>query len=142
MIQPIIVRPIPGEDAFRIIAGERRFRAACEAFDNDFDMPVVIKDVNDEEAEALALTEDAVRSNMSVVEEAVAAERLVLRNQGDKDEAARALGWTPRSRELASKNRQLPSTTEPPIGSRDSSNDQRHADRVVVSTKEASNRRE
>lgn len=94
VLQPILVRPVAGEDKYQIIAGERRFRAACEAFDNDFEMPVVIKDVGDEEAEALAVTENTARAAMSVAEEAVAAQRIVLRNKGDKDEAARALAWT------------------------------------------------
>jgi PRTRC genetic system ParB family protein len=94
IIQPIVVRPLPDEEAFQIIAGERRYRAAQAAFSGDYLMPCVVRDVGDEEAEAIALTENVQRDAMSATEEAVAAQKIVLRNSGDKDEAARSLGWT------------------------------------------------
>lgn len=94
VLQPIIVRPLPESDAFQIIAGERRYRAAQEAFNGDYHVPVVIKDVGDEEADSIALTENCIRDDMGIVAEAIAAQKLVLRNSGDKDEAARSLGWS------------------------------------------------
>ena len=94
ILQPIIVRPLPQSDAFQIIAGERRYRAAQEAFSGDYEVPVVIKDVGDEEADTIALSENAIRDDMGIVAEAIAAQKLVLRNSGDKDEAARSLGWS------------------------------------------------
>lgn len=93
VIEPIIVRPC-GEGRFEIIAGERRWRAAGNVFGQDYPIPVVIKDVGDEEAEALALIENYHRDDMSLAEEAKAAQRLLLRHRGDKAETARMLGWS------------------------------------------------
>jgi len=94
VIQPIVVRPLPEAETFQIIAGERRYRAANAAFSGDYLMPCVVRDVGDEEAEAIALTENVQRDAMSATEESIAAQKLVLRSSGDKDEAARSLGWT------------------------------------------------
>jgi ParB family chromosome partitioning protein len=48
VIQPIVVRPLPDSDLFAIIVGERRWRAARNVLGDDYDMPVLIKDVSDE----------------------------------------------------------------------------------------------
>lgn len=53
VIQPIIVRPIPGSDLYEIVAGERRWRAAKNVFGDDYDMPVVIRGLSDAQAESL-----------------------------------------------------------------------------------------
>ncbi len=95
VIQPIIVRPIPGTDLYEIVAGERRWRASKDVFGDDYDMPVVIESLNDEEAEAIAVIENHHRAPMSHAEEAHAAKRQLLRHKGDKDEAAASLGWKP-----------------------------------------------
>ena len=95
VVQPIIVRPIPGTDLFEIVAGERRWRAAKNVFGDDYDMPVVIEALNDEEAEAIAVIENHHRAPMSHAEEAHAAKRQLLRHKGDKEEAAASLGWKP-----------------------------------------------
>ncbi len=95
VIQPIIVRPIPGTDLYEIVAGERRWRAAKDVFGDDYDMPVVIEALNDEEAEAIAVIENHHRAPMSHAEEAHAAKRQLLRHKGDKEEAAASLGWKP-----------------------------------------------
>ncbi|NTV70061.1 MAG: PRTRC system ParB family protein [Azonexaceae bacterium] len=95
VIQPIIVRPIPGTDLYEIVAGERRWRAAKDVFGDDYDMPVVIEALNDEEAEAIAVIENHYRAPMSHAEEAHAAKRQLLRHKGDKEEAAASLGWKP-----------------------------------------------
>lgn len=95
VVQPIIVRPIPGSDLYEIVAGERRWRAAKNVFGDDYDMPVVIEALNDEEAEAIAVIENHHRAPMSHAEEAQAAKRQLLRHKGDKDEAAASLGWKP-----------------------------------------------
>ncbi|ENO99167.1 ParB family protein [Thauera phenylacetica B4P] len=95
VVQPIIVRPIPNSNLFEIVAGERRWRAAKEVFGEDYDMPVVIEALNDEEAEAIAVIENHHRAPMSHAEEAHAAKRMLIRYKGDKDEAAATLGWKP-----------------------------------------------
>jgi len=95
VVQPIIVRPIPGSDLCEIVAGERRWRAAKNVFGDDYDMPVVIEALNDEEAEAIAVIENHHRAPMSHAEEALAAKRQLMRYKGDKEEAAASLGWKP-----------------------------------------------
>lgn len=95
VIQPIIVRPIPGTERYEIVAGERRWRAAKNVFGDDYDMPVVIDALNDEEAEAIAVIENHHRAPMSHAEEAHAAKRQLMRYKGDKEEAAASLGWKP-----------------------------------------------
>ena len=56
LMQPILVRPLGGgEERYEIIAGERRWRAAKNVFGDGYDMPVVIKDANDETAEAMSV---------------------------------------------------------------------------------------
>lgn len=95
VIQPIIVRPITATDLYEIVAGERRWRAAKDVFGDDYDMPVVIEALNDEEAEAIAVIENHHRAPMSHADEAQAAKRQLLRHKGDKEEAAASLGWKP-----------------------------------------------
>ncbi|HDS1579876.1 TPA: hypothetical protein QEL15_001956 [Stenotrophomonas maltophilia] len=58
-------------------------------------MPVVIRVLSDEEAEAIALAENYHRDDVSVAEEAKAAQRMLLRHRGDRVETAWALGWSP-----------------------------------------------
>jgi PRTRC genetic system ParB family protein len=92
ILQAILVRP--KGDQFEIVAGERRYRAAVAAFGPDYEIPAMIKDMSDEEADAAALVENIARANMSPTEEAAAAAKLVGRLSGDRDEAARLLGWS------------------------------------------------
>ncbi|AEB85635.1 PRTRC system ParB family protein [Alicycliphilus denitrificans] len=94
VLEPIVVRPVPGTDLYEIIAGERRWRAAKNVFGDGYDMPVVIKDANDETAEAMSVIENYHRAAMSPAEEAHAAQRQLLRQRGDKEEAARLMGWS------------------------------------------------
>lgn len=90
VIQPICLRPV-GNGRFSIVAGERRFRAAVSA--QLTEIPAVVKEMSDAEAEDVALIENTVRDDMSVTEEAVAAGKILERVNGDRDEAARTLGW-------------------------------------------------
>ncbi|MGT2460197.1 PRTRC system ParB family protein (plasmid) [Cupriavidus basilensis] len=93
IMQPIVVRPVEDGD-YEIIAGERRYRAAKEVYGMDYDMPVVVKDVDDETAEAMAIIENVARDDMAPSEEASAAARLVGKLKGDREEAATILGWS------------------------------------------------
>lgn len=95
VLEPIVVRPVPGTDLYEIIAGERRWRAAKNVFGDDYDMPVVIKDASDETAEAMAVIENYHRAAMSPAEEAHAAQRQLLRQRGDKEQTVRLMGWSP-----------------------------------------------
>ena len=88
VIQPIMVRPLDGE--FEIIAGERRWRAAQQAGIEE--IPVIVRDVDDEVAVALALVENIQRENLNPLEEAAALKRLVGDFQLTHQEAAEAVG--------------------------------------------------
>jgi ParB family chromosome partitioning protein len=74
VLQPIVVRPI-AKGRFEIIAGERRWRASQQA--GLADVPVIVLDVADEDALAIALIENIQRENLNAMEEAVALKRLV-----------------------------------------------------------------
>ena len=94
VLQPILVRPCKDSNLFEIIAGERRWRAAKNVFGDDYDMPVVILNVGDIDAAAIAMIENYHRADISVAEEAKGAQSLLYRNGGDKEETARQLGWS------------------------------------------------
>ncbi len=93
IMQPIVVRPIGGEGRdtrYEIIAGERRWRAAQIAELQE--VPVIIKDVADEDAIAMALIENIQRENLNPLEEALALQRLIDEFELTHDEAAQAVG--------------------------------------------------
>ena len=92
--QPIIVRPHrQREGLFEIIAGERRWRAANNVYDENYDMPVVIREATDAEAAALGSIENHFRDDPSDIEQAQGAADLLAYNKGDKQETAIQLGW-------------------------------------------------
>jgi ParB family chromosome partitioning protein len=72
VIQPLVVRE--GSDGYELIAGERRLRASRKAGLDA--VPVVIREVSDAEAYALALVENIQREDLNPIEEATAYERL------------------------------------------------------------------
>lgn len=88
VIQPLIVRPIG--DKYEIIAGERRWRAAQIAGLNE--VPVIIRNVPDEAAIAIALIENIQRENLNPIEEAVALQRLIDEFGMTHQQAADAVG--------------------------------------------------
>ncbi len=92
VIQPILVRPIEG--GYAVVAGERRVRAARKVLGDEYEIPVLVKVLTDAEADELALIENVSRANMSSTEEAVAAAKILGRCEGNRDEAAKRLGWT------------------------------------------------
>jgi ParB family transcriptional regulator, chromosome partitioning protein len=73
VVQPIVVRAL-SEDRYEIIAGERRWRAAQLA--GMHDIPVVVRDVSDQAALAIALIENIQREDLNPLEEAEALKRL------------------------------------------------------------------
>ena len=74
LIQPILVRPV-GAGRYEIIAGERRWRAAQRAGLKE--VPVVVREVRDEAALAMALIENIQREDLNPLEEARALSRLI-----------------------------------------------------------------
>jgi len=89
VMQPIVIRPIEN-DRFEIIAGERRWRASQMAGLDE--IPVVIKDVPDEAAIAMALIENIQRENLNPMEEAIALQRLQDEFELTQQEVADAVG--------------------------------------------------
>ena len=77
IMQPILVRPVPGgpADAYEIIAGERRWRAAQRAALHD--VPIIVHDVNDKEALELAIIENVQRADLNALEEALGYQQLI-----------------------------------------------------------------
>ncbi len=89
IVQPIVVRPIRGGD-YEIIAGERRWRAAQLAGLQE--VPVVVRDMDDRAAIAVALIENIQRENLNPLEEARALERLIGEFDMTHQQAAEAVG--------------------------------------------------
>lgn len=89
LIQPIIVRE--GDTGFyRIIAGERRWRAAKMAGLNE--VPVIIMDINDKKASELALIENIQREDLNPIEEALAYRMLMEDYEMTQEEVAKSIG--------------------------------------------------
>jgi len=66
ILEPLLVRPIP-ENRYEIVAGERRYRAAIEA--GLTEVPIIVKELNDEEALHIALIENLQRVDLNPIEE-------------------------------------------------------------------------
>lgn len=95
ILQPILLRPAPGtDDRFILVAGERRYRAALEAFGPDGEVPVTIREMTDQEALEAAIDENDNRDDASETEQADAAVRVLAACGDDRAEAARRLGWS------------------------------------------------
>lgn len=89
LIQPISVRPI-GNNRFEIIAGERRWRASQIA--GLTEVPVLIREIPDENALAMSLIENIQREDLNPLEEAAGIQRLLDEFQMTHQQAAEALG--------------------------------------------------
>ncbi|KQN09845.1 chromosome partitioning protein ParB [Sphingobium sp. Leaf26] len=96
IIQPLLIRPVPdAEGEYSIVAGGRRHKAAAEALGHDADVPVLIREMTDQEALEAAIDENDNREDASETEQADAAVRVLAACQGDRAEAARRLAWSP-----------------------------------------------
>ena len=89
LLQPIAVRPKPS-GGYLIVAGERRWRASRMA--GLTEVPVIVKDVTDEQAMELALVENLQREDHDPVEEAAGIRELMTRCDLTQEQAARKLG--------------------------------------------------
>jgi ParB family chromosome partitioning protein len=111
LMQPILVRSI-GTDAaglrYEIIAGERRFRAARMAGLEE--VPVLVKEVSDEVAAAMALIENIQREDLNPLEEAQGIQRLLDDFGFTHEQAAEAVG---RSRSAVSNLLRLLNLAQP-----------------------------
>jgi ParB family chromosome partitioning protein len=89
VLQPILVRPLPG-GTYQIIAGERRWRAARAA--GLVEIPAVVREMSDAQAMAAALIENLQRENLNPVEEAQGIQKLMETFALTQEEAAQRLG--------------------------------------------------
>ena len=89
LLQPIAVRP-RGLNGYTIVAGERRWRACRMA--GLTEVPVVVKDVTEEQAMELALVENLQREDLDPVEEAAGIRELMVRCDLTQEQAAQKLG--------------------------------------------------
>ena len=91
ILQPIIVRTIPGMvDAYEIIAGERRWRAAQRA--GLHDAPVILVEADDRQALEIAIVENVQRADLNAIEEAAGYERLIAEFSYTQHDLARVIG--------------------------------------------------
>jgi len=89
IIQPILVRML-SSDQYEIIAGERRWQAAKIAKLDE--VPIVLKDISDSTALAMALIENIQREDLNVIEEARGIKRLIDEFNITHEAAAAAVG--------------------------------------------------
>lgn len=89
IMQPVLVRRVAGE-RYEIIAGERRWRAAQIA--GLHELPVLVRDIPDESALAMALVENIQRENLNPLEEAQGIKRLIDEFSVTHQAAADAVG--------------------------------------------------
>lgn len=76
VLQPILVRPVTGtQGSYEIITGERRWRASQEA--GFTEIPVVIRDMTDQEALEIGLIENVQREDLNPIEEGMGYKRLI-----------------------------------------------------------------
>jgi len=76
VVQPVVVRPAPGQDGrYEIIAGERRWRASQRA--GLAEIPVIVREVDDRTALELAIIENVQRADLNPIEEAQGYQQLI-----------------------------------------------------------------
>jgi ParB family chromosome partitioning protein len=95
IMQPVLVRPLDGASGaaaarYEIIAGERRFRAAQMAGLEE--IPVLVREVDDQNAAAMALIENIQREDLNPLEEAQGIARLISEFDFTHEQAAHAVG--------------------------------------------------
>lgn len=91
LLQPLLVRPLPGSgERYQIVAGERRWRAAQRA--RLHEVPVIVREFTDRETLEIAIVENVQRADLNAVEEARAFKQLIENFGHTQDEVARAVG--------------------------------------------------
>ena len=91
VLQPILVRPVKGEaNAYEIVAGERRWRAAQMA--KLHDVPVVVREMGDSESLEIAIIENVQRADLNAIEEAAAYYELMERFKYTQEQVAKEVG--------------------------------------------------
>ena len=75
VLQPILLRKTENGQQYTIVAGERRYRASCQA--GLTEIPAIIRNLEEEQAALIALIENVQRENLSYIEEARAYRKLM-----------------------------------------------------------------
>ena len=89
VLQPLLVRPM-ADGSYQLVAGERRWRASRMA--GLTEVPVVIKEMSDEQAMEIALIENLQREDLNPIEEAEGLQLLIERYKLTQEEAAARVG--------------------------------------------------
>lgn len=89
VLSPILVRPL-GADRYEIVAGERRWRAAQRA--KLHDVPVVVREMGDDQALEIAIIENVQRTDLSPIEEAAAYQQLIADFHRTQEQVAEQVG--------------------------------------------------
>ena len=91
LLQPILVRPVAGQaDAYEIVAGERRWRAAQKV--QLHEVPVVLRNMGDQDALQLGLIENLQRSDLTAIDEALGYRRLSDEFKQTQEDISRTVG--------------------------------------------------
>jgi ParB family chromosome partitioning protein len=90
ILQPLVVRPIAGTENYQLVAGERRWRAARMAGLSE--VPVIIRELTDNEAMEIALIENLQREDLNPIEEAEGYQLLLHLYNNTQDEISKRVG--------------------------------------------------
>jgi ParB family chromosome partitioning protein len=90
VVQPIIVRPDPAGQGFEIVAGERRWRAAQKA--GLHQVPVIVRELSDQEVLELAIIENVQRADLNPIEEAAGYKELIDRYNYTQEKLSDVIG--------------------------------------------------
>jgi len=90
VLQPIVVRKSAGGTPFELVAGERRWRAAQLA--QLHDVPVVVRELPDDQALEIAIIENVQRADLNALEEAAAYEDLITKFGRTQEDVAKEVG--------------------------------------------------
>ena len=90
LLQPIIARPDRERGGFEIVAGERRWRAAQKAAMHN--VPVIVRDLSDQEAAEFALIENVQRADLNPIEEATGYSELIDKYGYTQEQVAEVIG--------------------------------------------------
>ena len=90
LVQPLVVRPLDGGDRYEIVAGERRWRAAMRA--NLHEVPVVVRQLSDQEAIEIAIIENVQREDLNAIEEGEGYHALMHSHGYTQEDLAKVIG--------------------------------------------------
>lgn len=113
ILQPLLVRTLPGGERFQLIAGERRWRACKRA--QLAEVPVLVREATDQESLLLAIVENVQRADLDAIEEARAYRALIEEFALTQEEVARRVGKSRPAVSNALRLLQLPEETQADI---------------------------